>query len=336
MSLNDLHHCSIRTDKLEETKEFFVGALGMEIGDRPPFPFPGYWLYAEGEPVVHLVGIDPDDPSGLIQYLGDAAMDGPTGAFDHMAFNISEAKQLRKHFKKNKIPFTEREVPGMKLQQFFLKDPNGVTVELNYWGTPAAPQLAPEVSPARRLMGVAREMGPDIAARAEKAEKSRRIPKATLKDLEDTGLMGIVQPARVGGAELTYWDLLEATSILSEPCGSTGWVYVNIACHHWMIAMFPPEAQADVWTNGPAGYSATSVIYPCGKARKVKGGFELSGRWPFCSGVLHSDWIMLGGMIQTKGRAPEARLFLVPKTDVTLIDTWDVTGLAATGSLDCT
>ena len=75
MTLRELHHCSIRTDKLEATKDFFVGALGMEVGERPAFPFPGYWLYAEGSPVVHLVGIDPDDPEGLVQYLGDAAMD---------------------------------------------------------------------------------------------------------------------------------------------------------------------------------------------------------------------------------------------------------------------
>ncbi len=102
MTLHELHHCSIRTDKLEQTKEFFVTALGMEIGDRPDFPFPGYWLYVEGEPMVHLVGVDPDDPSGLVHYLGDAAMDGPTGPFDHMAFNISEPVPLRKHLKKNR------------------------------------------------------------------------------------------------------------------------------------------------------------------------------------------------------------------------------------------
>ena len=70
MSLSKLDHCSIRTVKLGETRDFYVDILGMHDGDRPDFPFPGNWLYVDGVAVVHLVGVDPDDPSGLQQYLG--------------------------------------------------------------------------------------------------------------------------------------------------------------------------------------------------------------------------------------------------------------------------
>ena len=70
MSLNSLDHCSIRTVKLEETRDFYVNMLGMVDGDRPDFPFPGAWLYVDGVAVVHIIGVDPDDSSGLASHLG--------------------------------------------------------------------------------------------------------------------------------------------------------------------------------------------------------------------------------------------------------------------------
>ena len=70
MGLSSLDHCSIRTVKLDETRNFFVEILGMDDGNRPDFPFPGAWLYVDGAAVVHLVGVDPADPAGLQEYLG--------------------------------------------------------------------------------------------------------------------------------------------------------------------------------------------------------------------------------------------------------------------------
>jgi len=78
------------------------------------------------------------------------------------------------------------------------------------------------------------------------------------------------------------------------------------------------------------------VIYPAGKAEKVEGGYRLSGRWPFCSGLPHSEWIMLGALVAGAGRdgAPEPRIFVVATEDLTITDNWEVMGLAATGSVD--
>lgn len=136
MSLNSLDHCSIRTVKLDETRDFYVDILGMEDGDRPDFPFPGNWLYVDGVAVVHLVGVDPDDPSGLQKYLGGEisaeALDG-SGAFDHIAFRAKDPETLIARLKDKGYPFTERQVPSMDLFQVFVDDPNGITVELNYW-----------------------------------------------------------------------------------------------------------------------------------------------------------------------------------------------------------
>lgn len=137
MSLNSLDHCSIRTVKLEETRGFYVDVLGMTDGDRPDFPFPGAWLYVDGVAVVHLVGVDPDDPSGLQEYLGGEvsaeALDG-SGAFDHIAFRAREPGALIERLEAKGYPYRERQVPSMDLFQIFVEDPNGITIELNYWG----------------------------------------------------------------------------------------------------------------------------------------------------------------------------------------------------------
>jgi catechol 2,3-dioxygenase-like lactoylglutathione lyase family enzyme len=138
MPLRTLDHCSIRTVKLEESREFYTDALGMADGARPDFPFPGYWLYVDGHAVVHLVGVDPDDSSGLEEYLGGdidpGALDG-SGSFDHIAFRATDAPALIERLKKNNIPYRERQVPNMDVYQLFVEDPNGITVELNYFGS---------------------------------------------------------------------------------------------------------------------------------------------------------------------------------------------------------
>ena len=79
MALRTLDHCSIRTLNLEASRVFYVDVLGMREGDRPDFPFPGAWLYLEDRAVIHLVGVDPDDSRGLVEYLGGDIDTGHAG-----------------------------------------------------------------------------------------------------------------------------------------------------------------------------------------------------------------------------------------------------------------
>ena len=131
MTLKLLHHYTIRTVKLQQTRDFYVDVLGMDDGDRPDFNFPGNWLYVGEQPVVHLIGMDPKDTEGL-----DAATLEGSGAIDHVAFNISDPDRLRQHIEQANVPFREQKVPGREIWQMFLTDPNGVTIELNYMTTP--------------------------------------------------------------------------------------------------------------------------------------------------------------------------------------------------------
>ena len=138
MAVRTLDHCSIRTLRLEASRAFYVDVLGMEEGDRPDFPFPGAWLYLEGRAVIHLVGVDTDDLSGLVNYLG-GEVDPDTleggGSLDHLAFCATDATAMLERLKRNAVPYRERQVPNMDLSQIFLEDPNGITIELNYFGS---------------------------------------------------------------------------------------------------------------------------------------------------------------------------------------------------------
>ncbi|MEO8441555.1 MAG: VOC family protein [Betaproteobacteria bacterium] len=140
MPLTKIAHYSIRTLDLEATRRFYTGVMGLTVGPRPPFKFPGLWLYngshdSYDNAVVHIIGIDLNDPQGLKDYLGDRDADslkGGTGTFDHIAFAATDVAGMLAHLKKQAVPFRERMVPDLNLHQVFLDDPSGVVIELNY------------------------------------------------------------------------------------------------------------------------------------------------------------------------------------------------------------
>jgi catechol 2,3-dioxygenase-like lactoylglutathione lyase family enzyme len=134
-----LNHFSIRTTDLEASRHFYADVLGLTVGPRPDFPFPGLWMYRGdhadvANAVVHIIGIDAKDPNGLKQYLGDreeAALTG-SGAVDHIAFFADGLADMLAHLRKRDVAFRERTVPSIGLHQLFLDDPAGVVIELNY------------------------------------------------------------------------------------------------------------------------------------------------------------------------------------------------------------
>jgi 3-hydroxy-9,10-secoandrosta-1,3,5(10)-triene-9,17-dione monooxygenase len=185
----------------------------------------------------------------------------------------------------------------------------------------------------------AEDMLPILRERADMAEEQRRLPEVTVRDFHDAGLFKFIQPKRVGGYELDFGMMYEVGAVVSRACASSGWNVSNLACHHWMLGMWPKQAQDEVWgRNNETADSliCASVIFPAGKAKRVDGGYLLSGYWPFCSGIDPSDWNMLGGMVapDSDHPDPEPRMFLVRKTDHEVIDTWFTSGLQGTGSKD--
>jgi 3-hydroxy-9,10-secoandrosta-1,3,5(10)-triene-9,17-dione monooxygenase len=185
------------------------------------------------------------------------------------------------------------------------------------------------------LWGRALELLPKLKERAARCEELRRLPDETLREFHDAELFRLQQPARVGGAELEFATIVTFGALLARACASTAWNWVNFAAHHMMLGMFPPRVQDEIWGRSRDALIASSFVFPAAKARKVKDGYVISGRWPFSSGVDPSEWNMLAGLAFLDDNVPpEQRIFLLERSQYRIIDTWYAGGLRGTGSKD--
>jgi len=122
MSVGVLDHYNVSTRNLKETVQFYEGVLGLVNGPRPPFDFPGAWLYSEGHPVLHL-----NDIAGT-----DRQQRPDSGVIDHVAFGSRGFEAMKKHLSGKSIDYRVNVVPNSTRRQIFLRDPNNVEIELNY------------------------------------------------------------------------------------------------------------------------------------------------------------------------------------------------------------
>ena len=120
--VKSLDHINIRTADLAASRRRFVEVLGLTEGWRPPFPFPGAWLYAGDKDVVHLVEV------------AQPASASEGSSLDHFAFEISDYDEALERLKATGLKFRESPTPGTSVKQIFVRDPNGVTIELNWKG----------------------------------------------------------------------------------------------------------------------------------------------------------------------------------------------------------
>jgi 3-hydroxy-9,10-secoandrosta-1,3,5(10)-triene-9,17-dione monooxygenase len=182
------------------------------------------------------------------------------------------------------------------------------------------------------LLERARRLVPVLRERAEETSRQRRIPDQTFADLWDADLFYLYKPAKFGGPAVPPDLIYEVAAELGRGDGSAAWVWVIISVHDLFLCYFPLEAQQEFWAERKL--SASSFM-PGGKLAAAPGGFRLSGKWSFCSGVDASDWMILAamaGMVSTDPPIPDIRFVLVPKSDCTVIDDWHVIGLRGTGS----
>jgi catechol 2,3-dioxygenase-like lactoylglutathione lyase family enzyme len=131
MPLSKLDHVLVLTEDIEATRDFYRDALGLEVGDRPPLEFPGYWLYAKGVPCVHVA--DRTAYTAHSQSMGIPASppaDG-TGALDHLAFSGDDHDEAVARLDRSGVEAKRNTVPGIGMRQLFFEDPNGVKIEIN-------------------------------------------------------------------------------------------------------------------------------------------------------------------------------------------------------------
>jgi 3-hydroxy-9,10-secoandrosta-1,3,5(10)-triene-9,17-dione monooxygenase len=182
----------------------------------------------------------------------------------------------------------------------------------------------------------ARDMVPLLRERAAVSAEARSLPRETEQLLHEAGLFRFHQPRAFGGMELDFVAVVDIPAELARGCASTAWNVGNLACHHWILGYYDPETQHEVWDANPDALIASSIAPAAGRAHRADGGFVVSGRWPFSSGVDNSDWNMLAvTVLGDDGRTPvDWRLCLVPKSDYEIVDTWYAMGMEGTGSKD--
>ena len=158
------------------------------------------------------------------------------------------------------------------------------------------------------------------------------IPEITHREFVEAGFYRIFQPAYFGGLECDYRLLVDLSAELGRGCGSSTWVFTNLAAQSLVLGSGNAEAQDDVWGDNPEALMASGFAVQGGAARQVDGGVVLDGLWSFSSGVDYCDWLNLQIFLPREGEPPEHRFVLVPQGEFEVIDDWNSTGLLATGS----
>jgi resorcinol 4-hydroxylase (FADH2) len=182
---------------------------------------------------------------------------------------------------------------------------------------------------AGEIIARARALLPELRARADETEKLRRLPDDLNRAFAAAGFYKIMQPKHYGGYELPFGTQTELGAELSRACGSAGWVACIISCHAWLAGMFPKEAQDEIWGPDPNATIASSFMPVGAKAERAPGGYRVSGRWKFSSGVDHCQWAVVVLPIP-----PKAYFALLKLSECRIEDVWHSVGLAGTGSND--
>ncbi|WP_329175978.1 acyl-CoA dehydrogenase family protein [Streptomyces sp. NBC_01477] len=209
--------------------------------------------------------------------------------------------------------------------------------------TATAPAYTGEPDSAAEILARAGALAPVLRERAAEIERNRTLPADVVDLLRGTGVFRMCSGREWGGPELTSMDQTRVVEKLAYGDASAAWCAV-IGANTGLIANFLDQdivkevyPRQDMVTAG--------VLAPAGHAERVPGGFRLSGRWSFGSGIDHSDWVNSGAFVFEDGKpyaSPdgsnphESRQFLVSRADVETLDNWDTTGLCGTGSRDYT
>lgn len=186
----------------------------------------------------------------------------------------------------------------------------------------------------QEAIDIARALLPKLRERVAETEELRRLPAQNVADLLEAGLYGLMTPRRFGGSELGSQTMIDVTIELASACPSTGWVHMLWTAHMWLLALFSPEAQEELWSN--PNTLASSVVNTTGDVVPVDGGYRWTGRGFFSSGVDHCNWLTAAVPIKRadapEGAQPERRWLLIPREEFEIIDDWNTVGLKGTGS----
>jgi 3-hydroxy-9,10-secoandrosta-1,3,5(10)-triene-9,17-dione monooxygenase len=180
----------------------------------------------------------------------------------------------------------------------------------------------------------AKKIGEVCKANAVATEKLRHLPPENVQAMVESDLIGLIIPKDRGGYGIDSWMMIaDVVTEVGRHCGASGWCFDLLMQHHWVFGMFPGECQDQVYKQAPRAKIGTSFM-PGGKATRAPGGFRISGEWSFSSGIDHSDWAILGGLVPAADGAnpPDVRFFLFGPGEFKVKDNWYAVGLKGSGS----
>jgi alkylation response protein AidB-like acyl-CoA dehydrogenase len=170
---------------------------------------------------------------------------------------------------------------------------------------------------------------------AATTERERALPQALLEELCATGLMRAGVPTALGALEAPPAITLRGAEKIAQGDASAGWCVSIAATSSLLSAYLPEEGAAEIFTDPQM--VAAGVWAPRGTAVPVDGGVRVSGRWSFCSGISHSQWLFAGCVLddpQPDAKGPLLRVVALPTAELEVLDTWHTSGLRGTGSRD--
>jgi len=169
-----------------------------------------------------------------------------------------------------------------------------------------------------------------IGERAAAAEEARTVPRESIDGLLAAGIARILIPRRFGGYGLGLDTWFEVVREIGKADASHAWCASLMIHHPHYISQFAEAAQKSVWADGIDVPIAASIL-PSARVVPMEGGYRISGQFPFASGINHSRWVLVGGMVETGGH-PEWTFFLIGPKDFRVVDTWFTGAMRATGS----
>ncbi|MCC6826717.1 MAG: acyl-CoA dehydrogenase family protein [Novosphingobium sp.] len=196
---------------------------------------------------------------------------------------------------------------------------------------PATFETAEQKALTDELIRRAEALVPGIRQRSREAEMLRRLPDATMKEVEEAGLIEALSPRSFGGHGLGLRALCEVARTLAHGDTSTAWVVSFLMEHNWMACYFDMSAQRRIFADKPY-LLAAAPLQPGGTAERVPGGFLVTGVFRYASAVMNSDWTFASTSVTEADGSKDQYTFLIPLRDVTVHDEWFFSGMAATGS----
>jgi catechol 2,3-dioxygenase-like lactoylglutathione lyase family enzyme len=134
MPLERLEHYLVLSEDIHKTRDFYCGLLGMTEGFRPQLDFPGFWLYVDGTPCLHIAEWQTYAAWTRAVGIPISTKAPGTGPVDHIAFNATGFDDMRARLTSRNVALSENSLDDIGLRQLFLRDPNGVAIELNFRG----------------------------------------------------------------------------------------------------------------------------------------------------------------------------------------------------------